>query len=104
MKTPHLTKTEITLCAEALAMDSAASTVCDSSKSHLKHCSKCTNKVNSIAETIRQKFNEEIAIGLNNVNKPKNPFFAWLGISASIILIFILGIFLIKNFSNIASI
>ena len=84
MKTKHLTETEIKLCAEALATDSAARTVCDESKIHLKNCEICTKQVNSIAEIIRQKYNEEIAIGLNDVKKPIKTIFTWLGISASI--------------------
>jgi len=100
MDTKHLTETEITLCAEALATDSAARTVCDASKQHLKHCEICTKQVNSIAEIIRQKYNEEIVIGLNSVKKPKKNLFAWLGISASIL--FILGVFLIRSFSQMS--
>jgi len=102
METKHLTETEITLCAEALATDSAARTVCDASKLHLKNCEICTKQVNSISEIIRQKYNEEIVIGLNRVKKPKRTFFAWLGISISLILLFILGVFLMSGFSNIS--
>ncbi len=102
MKTPHLTKTEISLCAEALAMDSAARTVNDTSKSHLRQCAKCTKEVNSIAEAIRQKYNEEIVIGLNSTSKSHKTIFSWLGISASIILIFILGAFIMTSLNHMS--
>ncbi len=80
MKTTHLTEVEIALCAEALATDSAANTVSDFSKKHLNHCNSCKKQVNDLAITIRQKYNDEIVIGLNNVMRKRSVLFSWIGL------------------------
>jgi len=91
METKHLKDIEIELCAEALATDCAARTVCDSSKLHLKHCEHCQKQVKTLSQIIRQKYKDDIAIGLNSLKPKSNSLLKWLGLSSSFILIVLIG-------------
>ncbi len=91
MEIQHLNINEVKQCADSIAMGSAAESVSDISKKHLKECEQCQNLVNKEAEFLKIKYSKEIANCLNNTKSTTGNKNIWIVIMLAIIVVGIIA-------------
>jgi len=90
-KENHLSKEQIAIYAEALAIDNSVN-LPDNVKRHAKDCDKCISEIHAVSEILRDNYKNSIADGLNNAKKSSNTSIRfWLVATASIIILATLG-------------